>query len=165
MWTLVQARAEQENRATGTETKTAYSAVLPRNYNHRPGSGSGFGKRCREAGEREEKRTVHEDVTESPGASTTILVKVAPGPIQALRGRASKLVNFLVLLYIWGGLLTERLESKQRKLAKQIETILRITNPQRHIHTNINIKSKHERPQTKACCEGRSGERSSTSNQ
>ena len=39
-------------------------------------------------------------------------------------------------IYIWGGLLTERLESKQRKLAKQIETILRITNPQRHIHTN-----------------------------
>ena len=36
-----------------------------------------------EASEREEKRTVHEDVTESPGASTTILVKVAPGPIQA----------------------------------------------------------------------------------
>jgi hypothetical protein len=36
-----------------------------------------------EAGEREEKRTVHEDVTKSPGASTTILVKVAPGPIQA----------------------------------------------------------------------------------
>ena len=56
---------------------------MPRNYNHRPGSGSGFGKRCREAGEREEKRTVHEDVTESPGASTSILVKVAPGPIQA----------------------------------------------------------------------------------
>ena len=36
-----------------------------------------------EAGEREEKKTVHEDVTESPGASTTIFVKVAPGPIQA----------------------------------------------------------------------------------
>ena len=38
-----------------------------------------------EASEREEKRTVHEDVTvtESPGASTTIFVKVAPGPIQA----------------------------------------------------------------------------------
>jgi hypothetical protein len=75
-------------------------------------------------------------------------------------------VPSLAQLYIWGGLLTELLESKQRKLAKQIEPmILRITNPQRHTHTNINIKSKHERPQTKACCEGRSGERSSTSNQ
>ena len=40
-------REEQENRATGTETKTACSAVLPRNYNHRLGSGSGFCKRCR----------------------------------------------------------------------------------------------------------------------
>ena len=50
MWTTgatVQARAEQENRATGTETKTACSAVLPRNYNHRPESGNGFGKRWR----------------------------------------------------------------------------------------------------------------------
>ena len=71
----------------------------------------------------------------------------------------------MFMRYIWGCLLTDRLESKQKQLAKQIETILRITNPQRHIHTNINIKSKHKRPQTKACCEGRSGERSSTSNQ
>ena len=47
MWTTVQARAEQENRATGTETKTACPAVLPQNYNHRPGSGNGFGKRWR----------------------------------------------------------------------------------------------------------------------
>ena len=55
----------------------------------------------------------------------------------------------MCVIYIWGCLLIERLESKQRKLAKQIETILRITNPQRHIQTNTNIKSKHERPQTK----------------
>jgi hypothetical protein len=47
VWTPVQARAEQENRATGTETKTACSAVLPQSYNHRPGSGNGFGKRWR----------------------------------------------------------------------------------------------------------------------
>ena len=36
-----------------------------------------------ESGEREEKRTDHEDVTERPGACTTIFVKVAFGPIQA----------------------------------------------------------------------------------
>ena len=36
-----------------------------------------------QASEREEKKAVHEDVTESPGASTTIFVEVAPGPIQA----------------------------------------------------------------------------------
>ena len=36
-----------------------------------------------EASEREEKRTVHEDVTESPGASTMIFIKVTPCPIQA----------------------------------------------------------------------------------
>ena len=36
-----------------------------------------------QASEREEKKAVHEDVTESPGASTTIFIKVAPGPIQA----------------------------------------------------------------------------------
>ena len=36
--------------------------------------------------------------------------------------------------------MTDLLESKQKKLAKQIGTILRITNAQRHIHTNINTK-------------------------
>ena len=70
-----------------------------------------------------------------------------------------------VAVCIWGGLLTDQLESKQKKLAKQIGTILRFTNPSSHIHTNINIKPKHKRPQKKVCCEGRSEERSSTSNQ
>ena len=50
------------------------------------------------------------------------------------------------LQYLWGGLLTDRLESKHKKLARQIGTILGFTKPQRHIHTNIDITGlKHDR--------------------
>jgi hypothetical protein len=48
------------------------------------------------------------------------------------------------LTYIWGVSWTDQLESKHKKLASQIRTILGFTQPYRHIHTNIDIKGlKH----------------------
>ena len=43
-------------------------------------------------------------------------------------------------LCVWGGLLTDRLESKHKKLARQIGTILGFTKPQRHTRTNRDRK-------------------------
>ena len=42
-----------------------------------------IGQALSQAGEREEKGAVHEDVTEGPLSNTTIFVKVTPSPIQA----------------------------------------------------------------------------------
>ena len=61
MWTPVQAREEQENRAMGTEDEvgTQFSSTITTGQDPVADSASVGG------GQREEKRTVHEDVTES----------------------------------------------------------------------------------------------------
>ena len=76
-------RAREKTKGTETKTGTQIPSTITTGQDPVADLATFAALAEASASEREEKRTVHEDVTESPGASTTIFVKVAPGPIQA----------------------------------------------------------------------------------
>jgi hypothetical protein len=48
------------------------------------------------------------------------------------KGDKGEMEDYFTQIYIWGGLLTDRLESKHKKLARQIDSILKSTKTGKH---------------------------------